>query len=256
MSKGWKRLLLVSLLMAALILLLFAVPALAAPGGKIVTAVAKTWWGKALLFIAFIVFFPLIVYVWIKEGLAIRRARKALVELSAMNDAFRWTVINERVQNVVRQVYTAWKRADIERAMEFMTSWYWQNQKITALNEWEADGLVNVCQLNKINHIKPLFVEYREKESGDGEGTRVCFLIEVNLKDYLEEKATGRIVEGDKDDKDYESIWTMILEDGRWKLSMIEEASLSLQYAALQNDLAVAAAHLNTNFKYRGQLNM
>lgn len=64
----------------------------------------------------------------------------------------------------------AWGKADMDNAREWMTHWYWQNQKLTVLEQWEDSGLVNHCRLNKIIHIKPLHLEYRENNPGDGEG--------------------------------------------------------------------------------------
>lgn len=72
--------------------------------------------------------------------------------------------------------------------------------------------------------------------------------------DYLVNEKTGEIVEGDKEDKDLETVWTILIQDGQWKLTMIEESSLSLEYAKMKNDIEVAGEHLKMGFKYKNQI--
>jgi hypothetical protein len=233
-------------------ILLFTVCAYAAPGGEIVEAAFKTRIGKIIFVLLALLLSPLIIYVTAKEKIAISRAQKALNELAKVNSNFRWTALNERAHEVVTQVYSAWKKADVEQAMEWMTQWYWQNQKLTVLDEWESEGLRNICKLNKIRRIKPIYVEYEDEEPGDGNGSRVVLLVEVNLQDYLIDINTDKLVKGDKKPKDYESIWTFIIEDEKWKLTMIEESSLSLHYAKMKNDIGNASEYVSSGFKYIG----
>lgn len=101
--------------------------AMAGPGGIIAKPL------NAFLWLVAIILFPFYLYVVTKENLAARRAKKALNMLAIMNDNFRWPVINERAHAIVSQVYSAWNKADIERAKEWMTDWYWQNQKRNSL---------------------------------------------------------------------------------------------------------------------------
>ncbi|VBB06147.1 Hypothetical protein LUCI_1362 [Lucifera butyrica] len=224
----------------------FALPDVtyAAPGGMIVKAATKTWYGKAIVIILTIIFLPLLLYIMVKEKVASNRASKALTELAKINNIFRWTVLNQRAYEVITHVYYAWKKSDVSQATEWMTDWYWQNQKITVLDEWESEGLSNYCKLNKILSVKPLYVEYNEKTTGDGEGSRVVLLVKVKLIDYLINDKTGEVVEGDKKNKNFESVWTLLLEEGQWKLTLIEEGALSLRYAKMKSDIEGANQHL------------
>ena len=54
------------------VLLIIACPdsALAAPGGKIVSGLFKSTWGKVLMAVLVVIFSPLIAYVMIKEKMA------------------------------------------------------------------------------------------------------------------------------------------------------------------------------------------
>ena len=57
------------------------------------------------------------------------------------------------------------------------------------------------------------------------------------MNDYLQDRTTGKIVEGSKAYKDVETVWTFTLEDGLWKVSDIDEDSMSLAYAKMTRDL-------------------
>ena len=237
----------------AISLFMIVVPsvAFAGPGGIIAREFANTWIGKAVAAVFVIVFLPLFLYITFKESIAKNKTKKDLVALARVNGDFRWTVLNERAHTIVTQVYSAWRKSDAEKAMAWMTDWYWQNQKSTVLDEWESSGLKNHCNLKKVKHIQPLYVEYCEQEPGDGEGSRIILTVEVNLQDYLINEQTEKIVEGDKKYKNFESIWTLLYEGNQWKLSLIEESSMSITYAQMKNDLEEAQGYIKTGFKYK-----
>lgn len=106
-----------------------------------------------------------------------------------------------------------------------MTDWYWQNQQITVLNKWEREGLQNISKVKKIQAIKPLHIDISTETP-----MMIC-LIKANLQDYLLNKETNKVVEGDKKFKEVESVWTLQLVQDKWVLSMIEEGSMSLDYS-------------------------
>lgn len=243
MKKHWSLFCLI-LIVGVVSVLVLPEAAYAAPGGMIVKAAAKTWYGKVFAGIVFIILLPIGLYVLVVERMARTKAKKALTELAKVNKAFRWTALRERAYEVVTQVYSAWKKSDVVQAKEWMTAWYWQNQKITVLDEWESEGLSNYCKLNAIQSIDPLYVEYTEETEGDGEGSRIVLSVEVSLVDYLVNDSTGEVVKGDKKEKLLESLWTLVLEEGQWKLTLIEEGSVSLHYARMKNNLEAAHQHV------------
>lgn len=59
--------------------------------------------------------------------------------------------------------------------------------------------------------------------------------IKARLQDYLMEKDSSKIVEGNKKYKNIEQIWSFTLDEGVWKVSNIEE------YASLDDYLKQAA---------------
>ncbi|MEQ8155574.1 MAG: hypothetical protein ABRQ25_11925 [Clostridiaceae bacterium] len=228
--------------------------AYASPGGTIAKAAINSPLGRIAAVAITILLLPVIIYMWVIEYIAVSKTTKALSKLGKMNDNFRWIILNERAHSIITHVYAAWKKTDIEQAKEWMTGWYWQNQKLTVLESWEEDGLKNICKLNKIRSVKPLYIDYRDKEKGDGEGSRIVLSVTVNLQDYLVNEKTEKIVEGDEKKKDLETVWTLVLADGQWKLSLIEESFRSLAYAKLENNIEAASEYIGSGFIYKGRV--
>ncbi len=67
MKKSW---LWAAVILFVVVILICPDSALAAPGGKIVSGLFKTTWGKVLLAVLCVIFSPLIAYVMIKENMA------------------------------------------------------------------------------------------------------------------------------------------------------------------------------------------
>ncbi|MGF1733486.1 hypothetical protein [Photobacterium kasasachensis] len=55
--------------------------------------------------------------------------------------------------------------------------------------------------------------------------------------DYLQDRESGKVVEGSKKYKVVETIWSFTLEDGQWKVSDIEEDDMCLVYAKTMREL-------------------
>jgi hypothetical protein len=218
-------------------LLCFADPALAAPGGKIASAMFRTVPGRIFLGILVLLFLPLILYVQITEAIAVNRTRRDLRLLAATNREFDWLQLKERVTDAFNRVHAAWRKEDMHEASAWMTDWYWQNQQLAHLDQWERDGLINHCRVKSISNIRPLFIRYCN-EDGKLDGSRLVVSITAVMEDYLAERATGKVVEGKKGYTDVESVWTMVYERDRWLVANIEEGSLSLEYAKLVNELS------------------
>ncbi|HAD03722.1 MAG: hypothetical protein A2091_12525 [Desulfuromonadales bacterium GWD2_61_12] len=221
-----------------LILLLFcaAEPALAGPGGKIATAVASTLWGKIILGLLTIAFLPLIIAILIREKLSERRARKDLRFMAAHSPTFDWLKIMERAKDCYYRVHSGWEQEELAGVYGWMTDWYWQNQQIVHLNRWQREGLVNICQVEKITNIKPLLFVHRNNGAAH-EDSMVVLSITGKMKDYLQKRESGEVVEGDKKVKEVETIWSFTLQQGAWKVSDIEEGKMSLAYAKLVKEL-------------------
>lgn len=217
-------------------LLLAAEPAIAGPGGKIASAVFDTFWGRIMGGILVVVFLPLITYVLIREKLSERRARKDLRFMAGYSLLFDWLKIQERAKDCFFRVHSGWEKEDLSGVSGWMTDWYWQNQQQVHLERWKKEGLVNVCVVKKITNIKPLLFVHRNL-GGEHEESMVVISIEAKMKDYLQERSTGKVVEGSKRYKEVETVWSFTLEDGVWKVSDIEEGSMSLAYARMAREL-------------------
>jgi hypothetical protein len=233
--KKWLRWL--PVVLVVLIIVFLPTSALAAPGGKIASALFKTTFGKIIGCVLIVIFAPFIAYVIIKEKIAEKRTLKALKALAQVDKNFDWMRLRDRVTDCYLRVNAAWSKEDMSEASEWMTSWYWQNQQLAFLNQWERDGLVNHTRIKNITNIKPLFVKYEVGEDGSRDGSRVVVSISANMEDYLAERETGKVVEGAKGYSDTEFVWTFVLQQDKWVVANIEEGSMSLSYAKLMPEV-------------------
>jgi len=216
--------------------LLFVEPAYAGPGGKIASAAFETFWGRVVLGILTILFLPLISYVYVVEMFAERRARKDLRFMAGYSPQFDWLKIQERAKDCFYRVHSGWEKEDLSGVTNWMTSWYWQNQQMMHLERWKKDGLVNICNVKKITKIKPLLFVHRNVTE-EHEDSVVVISIEAKMKDYLQDRNTGKVMEGSKRYKEVETVWSFTMENGEWKVSDIEEDSMSLSYAKMTREL-------------------
>ncbi|MCW3060991.1 MAG: lipoprotein [Capsulimonas sp.] len=223
------------------VLLLFPDPAMAAPGGRIASAIFRTVPGKILLVVLTIIFLPLIISVMVQEARAEKSTRKALESLARQHPEMDWFAVKNRVTEVFTRVHAAWRKEDMQEASDWMTHWYWQNQQIAHLEQWERDGLINHCRVKSLKKIRPLYLKYKN-EDGTANGTRIVVGIDANMEDYLAERVSGKVVQGKPGYDDVESVWTLVLENGRWLVENIEDGALTLQYAKIMNELSKASA--------------
>ncbi len=214
-------------------LLFYPAFAFAGPGGRIARAVAETFWGKVILIGLVIFFLPLIIYVLLKEYRAKKRVLRDLQIVARASPDFDWIKLRKRIQDCFYRVHAAWEKSDVSEAADWMTEWYWQNQQMVYLDRWERDGLENICQVEGIGSMKPIMFTFRGDEGTPGEGSELAVLISARMKDYLERKSDGKLVEGSRKKKEVERIWCFTYERGKWVVSNIEESSRSLEYIEL-----------------------
>jgi hypothetical protein len=221
-NHGVNVFLLIIFIMVAMILL--TEPALAGPGGKIARSLFDSFWGKLLLVFLTIIFLPLIILNSLKRKRAERRARKDLVFMSQHDALFEWISLKQRISDSFYRIHQAWQKEDMQQASEWMTSWYWQNQQSVYLDEWSAKGLINICKVKTVNDIKPLLLVHRNHEKNHQDSILIVS-VNARLQDYLMEKDSSKIVEGNKKYKNIEQIWSFTLQEGVWKVSNIEETA-------------------------------
>lgn len=231
-----KRNIILGAIVAVVIALVFVEPAFAGPGGKIARAAFETFWGRVILGILTIVFLPLIAYVLLCEKLSERRARKDLRFMAGYDARFDWLKIQERAKECFFRIHSGWEKEDLSGVSSWMTDWYWQNQQLAHLERWKREGLVNVCDVKRIGHIKPILFVHRN-QGKEHESSMVVVSIDAHMQDFLQDRNTGKVVEGSKKFKDVETIWSFTMDNGEWKVSDIEEDSMSLAYAKLSREL-------------------
>lgn len=230
------RLLLGGILLAVIALVAIE-PAIAGPGGKIASAAFGTFWGRVILVLLTIVLLPVIVYVIAKEKIAEKRARKDLAYMSRHDARFNWLKIQQRVKDCFYRVHAGWQDENLSDVSDWMTAWYWQNQQRVFLDRWKKDGLVNICKVKKITGIKPLLFAHNNEGGIAHEGSMIAVSITANMQDYLQHRASGKIVEGDKRFKDVETIWSFVMNGGVWRVSDIEDGAMSTAYADAVKEL-------------------
>ena len=210
---------------------LIADPVWAGPGGQIAKAVFQTFWGKAILALLVVIFLPVIVMSLVKEHRAKKLALHELAYLTERHRAFEWVNVRQRALACFHRVHAAWRKEDTEEASAYMTQWYWQNQQMVFLDRWAAEGLVNHCTVKSVKSVKPLFVE--PGEGMQHEGAIVVVSISADTQDYLARRSDGEVIEGNKKFKEVETIWTLTLESGTWKVSNIEPFDALANYLDL-----------------------
>ena len=231
-----KRTIILGILTSVFIAFVVVEPAMAGPGGKIASAAFETFWGRVALGVLTIVFLPLIAYVLLQEKLAERRSRKDLRFMAGYSSLFEWLKVQERAKDCFLRVHSGWEKEDLSGVSSWMTDWYWQNQQLAHLDKWKKEGLVNICDVKKITNIKPLLFVHRN-QGEEHEDSMVVISIEAKMQDYLQDRTTGKVVEGSKRYKEVETVWSFTLEEGVWKVSDIEEDTMSLAYAKMVKEL-------------------
>ncbi|TXG38775.1 Tim44 domain-containing protein [Seonamhaeicola maritimus] len=215
------------------VLFLFIDPVYAGPGGTVAKALFKTWWGKVILSLLAIILLPLIFYLRTIEFIAIRKAKKQLAKLGLINRDFMWLNLEKNVSNVFSRVYLAWNKEDMKEVSSYVNHWYWQNQQLVHLDRWKSENLRNVCKLQSISSIKPLYLEITDEDNF--EGSKIAFSITGSIEDYLINRETHRVVQGKRGFYDETKVWIMEYTDGNWLLDDIRNDEFTLAYAKLDN---------------------
>lgn len=196
----------------------------AGPGG-IIKAATKTFWGKIIILCLMIFFLPLIIKYMITRRIQVIKTRKQLRLLGRQVPYFEWMALKNRIHDIFIWVHSAWDKKKMDIAEEYMSQWYKQNQQLI-LDKWERDKVKNIVSDVKIKELTPLFV-YSDTDNGD---ERIVVEITAEMRDYLVDKETGKVVDGDKTIGDVTTVWTFIRIDNKWVLTMIEADGTVFEY--------------------------
>ena len=166
--------------------------------------------------------------------------------MAGHSSKFDWLKIQERAKDCFFRVHSGWESEDLSGVSNWMTDWYWQNQQMVYLEKWKKEGLINICDVKKIENIKPLLFVHRN-HAQNHEDSMVVIAISANMQDYLQNRNTGEIIEGSKKYKDVSTIWSFTMANGEWKVSDIEEGAKSLSYAKLAKELPAIESTVASN---------
>ncbi len=137
--------------------------------------------------------------------------------------------------DIFTRVHNAWSERDLDNCENYMTLWYRQNQQIVFLDNWDNRNMMNICTIEKINNIRPIHLRLSNNKNFDG--TRIMYLIDANMEDYLVSKEDSSVIEGKKGFKDVETVWTLKLEEGNWKVDNIEQSEMISSYMKMDSQL-------------------
>ncbi len=213
--------------------LFFVDPIYAGPGGAIAKGLFKTWWGKILMLSVVVILLPFIIYIKSVEFLKVKKTKKQLFQIGLDNKDFSWLNLEKNFTNIVTRVYLAWSNEDMSEVRSYVNHWYWQNQQSAHLDRWKANNLKNICNLQKIKKIRPLYLELTRNSNYDG--SKIVISISASIEDYLINKETQKVIEGKKGFQDENHIWVMEYSEGTWLLDDIKDSSYSLAFAKQEN---------------------
>jgi hypothetical protein len=207
----------------------FIQPAYGGPGGQIAKVIANTFWGKMVLSLLSLILLPMGIYLYIKQKMAERRVFKDLRYMAQYDPNFEWLWAKKHILDCFYQIHSVWKEEDLSETCEYMTDWYWQNQQLVHLDRWHREGLRNVCEVKNVRSVRPLLFIHRNEDVAH-EGSLLVVSVTANMKDYLVNRETDKLVEGDQKFKDHETIWSFKLTEGQWRVSNIEAAGCEFGY--------------------------
>lgn len=210
---------------------------LAGPGGKIAKEIFESPAAKIIGILLAIVLLPIIIRYYYKKYKATRRTKQLLDQLSQINhNLFDQLSLKNRMTDIFTRVHTAWSNQNMEECSEFMSAWYQQNQQTVYLDEWKKKGLINICTIKEVKNIVPIHI--RLTNDPDFEGTRIVYSITAEMEDYLVKEDNSAIIEGKKGFNNVETVWTIVLIDGSWKVDNIEQSDMISNYLKMK-DLAI-----------------
>lgn len=209
---------------------------LAGPGGKIAKELFDTPLGKIVAAVLGIIFFPFIIHYYYKRNKAVKHTNSYLLQLTKIDsELFDEINLKNRMTDIFTRVHKAWSERDLDHCEDYMTNWYRQNQQTVFLDEWDSKGMMNVCTIQEINKIKPIHLRLSNNENFDG--TRIMYLIDAVMEDYLVNIEDSSVIEGNKGFRDVDTVWTLKLENRVWKVDNIEQSEMISSYMSMETQL-------------------
>jgi hypothetical protein len=237
------QILVILVIVSVLLVITMMEPALARPGGRVSSGNGGGWIGVLPFLIYIVVYIFLLPYAWyvsVKRTGAEIRTFKDLRLLAQRHDLFDWRSLENRIESCFQEVHVAWSQENLDDAAECMTNKYRKEQQSDYLDKWAKQGLINHCEVEAISNIQPLFLAHPAQEM-EHEGSELVVAITAKIEDYLAKRDSGKIVKGEKGFEDVETIWTFVVQNGKWVVANIEDSSSSLllDYARAHNELPV-----------------
>jgi len=145
--------------------------------------------------------------------------------------------LKDRITQIFLWVHSAWDQKKMLIAEQYVTEWYMQNQQLL-LDKWDRDGLENKVSDVVIKKITPLYVMQNIK---DVSKNRIVVEIEAEMRDYMVNKNTGKLIQGDKRLGTVSTLWSLVWRHGNWQLNLIEASDMDMEYLAEPNKIYALA---------------
>lgn len=175
-------------------------------------------------------------FVRVREWVAERRTLLDLRRLACHDPRFDWQELQFRLVECFHHIHVAWNRGTMADAAPFTTNWFWQHQQLTRLDRVKASGLRSVCRVGRLGPVRPLHVCCRSLDE-DLHGSRIALAVTARIEDYVVWRESGAIAHGTRGLETVRSVWTLVHEDGCWRVAGIEESLAALCYARLGNEI-------------------
>lgn len=214
---------------AITLMTLLVEPAFAGPVELVAGVALQTVWGRILIVLLAVVMLFVTGWLVLHRRFAERRARQDLGFMAVHDERFEWIFVQRRAMACFHRVRMGWQDGDLSDAGRWMTDWYWQNQQMVHLDRWKREGLINICRVKTISKLRPLLFVHRNA-GRDHENSVVVISITAMMQDYMIKQSSDQVLDGSLKWKTVESIWTLTMINGRWKVSDFDANGSTLRY--------------------------
>jgi len=204
-------------------------PVFAGPIGLVAGVASGTFWARILIVLVAVAMPVVAGRLMLHRRLAERRTRQALRSMATSDERFEWDFVQRRAMACFHRVRMGWQDGDLSDAGRWMTDWAWQNQQLVHLDQWKREGLINICRVKHISKLRPLLFVHRNV-GHDHENSVVVISITAMMQDYLIKQSSDQIIDGSLKWKSVESIWTLTMNNGSWKVSGYDASTVKSEF--------------------------
>ena len=177
----------------------------------------RSFTGQLLFWSVGFVIVALIARVVFKEQLHERRTLKRMInELGIYYPEFDIDTVKHWVNRCAPHVWNGWAKGNMSDLSDFSTDDFLRSES-EAIDELNAAGHVRHATLNRVLKIHPLGL-YMVGPGPAPRDVELMLRLEIKGTEYTT-STDGRIVEGEKKERQVQHFWTMTHDGHQWRLS-------------------------------------